>query len=78
MIMLSCNDENEMRLWARSSINLYKARVTASKIKWVVTNRVFTDSSPTWWLYAIKRIDLDFEENNYANISRPDTVTTDY
>ena len=78
MIMLSCNNSDEIRLWARTDINLYKARASTRKLKWVVTDGIYTKSNPTWWLYAIKHIDLDYEENNFANICRPDTVTTDY
>jgi hypothetical protein len=78
MIMLSVNDNNEVRLWARSNISLFKARIANRHLKWVETERIFTTSEPTWWLYAIKRFDLDQESNTYANICRPETFTTDY
>jgi hypothetical protein len=78
MIILSCNNDNEIRLWARSSINLFKARVSARQLKWVDTEKFYTNSNPVWWLYANKKIDLDLDENTFANISRPDTITTDY
>ena len=78
LIILSCNNNNEIRLWARADINLFKARATTRALKWVISDEIITKSNPTWWLYAIKRIELDQECNSYANISRPDTVTTDY
>ena len=78
LIILACNNNNEIRLWARSSVNLFKARVSTRQLKWVDTEKFHTNSNPAWWLYAIKKIDLDQEENTYANISRPDTITTDY
>jgi hypothetical protein len=78
MIMLSCSSDEDIRLWARTDVGLFKARVTLRQIKWVVTEKIFTNSKPTWWLYALKRFDFDRESNNYANICRPETFTTDY
>ena len=78
LIILSCNTNNQIRLWARPKINLFKTRVTYRPNKWVITEDISTKSSPTWWLYAIKKIDLDQDENNYANICREETFTTDY
>jgi hypothetical protein len=77
MIMLSCNDDNEIRLWARNNTQLFKSVVSKRPLKWMPTEKVFTTSKPTWWLYALKNFDLE-QQNNYATISQALTQTTDY
>ena len=78
MIMLSCDANEQVRLWARTDVSLFKARVTLRPLKWVVTEKIETSVEPLWWLYAIRKLDLDRESNNYANICREETFTTDY
>jgi hypothetical protein len=78
MIMLSCDAKEKIRLWARTDVGLFKARVTLRPLKWETTDKIITTSEPIWWLYAIKNLGLDREANNYANISREETFTTDY
>lgn len=78
LIILAVNKYNDIRMWARANTSLFKSIATDRPLKWVPTETIFTRKRVDWWVSAIKKIDLDQEENNFANICREESESTVY
>ena len=53
------NNKENLRIWIRLNGSLFKARPSAERpLKWLDSEKINTESKPTWWLAAISRVNL--------------------
>ena len=78
LLLIAINKYSNIRIWGRGKAGLSKAVPFKRLLKWKSTDYIYTEMRTDWWLSAIKKMDSDYNANNYANITRESTDTSVY